>query len=936
MADHQTILFGSNAPFVEGLYEDYLADPAAVPETWRQFFDGLRAGAPDVPHAGVQAAFAEFARQGAYRVVAAAPAPVAGMGAADLIASYRVLGHLKARFNPLEPNWVGDHPELTPEFHGLTAEDLGAPAAAGPFQGALRDVVGALERTYCGPIGFEFMHLPRVERLWMQERVEAWGGGQAHDATTRRRILAKMNAAEGLERYLHKRYVGQKRFSLEGGEALIPMIDLAIQRAGSTGVKEVVIGMAHRGRLNVLVNIMGKKASDLFMEFEGKKVVPAEIAGDVKYHMGFSSDVETPGGRVHLSLGFNPSHLELIDPVVEGSVRARQDRRGDEPGQTVLPVLIHGDAAVIGQGVVAETLNLSQLRGFKTGGTLHLVVNNQVGFSVSDPRDTRSSRYCTDIGKMIDCPAFHVNGDDPDASVFATLLALEYRQAFKKDVFIDLVCFRRHGHNEADEPRATQPQMYHVIDQHPGTRQVYAAKLEKDGVIREGEAQRLVDEYRDLLDAGARTVDASEVDHTTPGGAAWAEFAAPTPDLFAPVATGVAANRLVELGRRLTSLPEGFVAHKRIQAVLDDRKKMLEGAIPVDWGFAENLAYASLAADGHPVRITGQDVGRGTFFHRHAVIHDQRPHLSHVEKAYIPMQHLVANQARVDIIDSTLSEEAVLAFEYGYSSTEPRALVIWEAQYGDFANMAQAVIDQYIVAGEMKWQRLCGLVMLLPHGYEGQGPEHSSARLERYLALCAENNMQVVVPSSAAQIFHVMRRQIVRKVRKPLVVMSPKSLLRNKGAASQLDELSIGRFREVIGDPAKPADIERVVLCSGKVYYDLADARERYGKREVAIVRIEQLYPFPADQIRHELAKFIGARSVVWAQEEPANNGAWGVIRDELTACLAPGQELTFASRPRSSSPAVGYLSKHNEQQQALIDQALGGARVAEPSKANA
>ena len=934
MSDHQTILFGSNAPFVEGLYEDYLADPQAVPEGWRKFFDGLRDGAPDVPHAGVQAAFAELARNGSHRYVAAAPAPAASMGAADLIASYRVLGHLKARFNPLEPQWVGDHPELTPEFHGLSADDLAAPAAAGPFRGSLKDVTEALERTYCGPIGFEFMHLPRVERLWMQERVEAWGGGQAHDAATRRRILSKLNAAEGLERYLHKRYVGQKRFSLEGGEALIPMMDLAIQRGGITGVKEVIIGMAHRGRLNVLVNIMGKKASDLFMEFEGKKVVPAEIAGDVKYHMGFSSDVDTPGGKVHLSLGFNPSHLELIAPVVEGSVRARQDRRGDEAGTTVLPVLIHGDAAVIGQGVVAETLNLSQLRGFKTGGTLHLVVNNQVGFSVSDPRDTRTSRYCTDIGKMIDCPAFHVNGDDPDACVFATLLALEYRQVFKKDVFIDLVCFRRHGHNESDEPRATQPQMYQVIDQHPGTRALYAARLEQDAVIGAGEAQKLVDDYRDLLDAGARAVDASEVDHTTPGGAAWAEYVAPAPNLFAPVPTGVAAERLAEIGKRLTTLPEGFVAHKRIQAVLDDRKKMLAGALAVDWGFAENLAYGSLSVEGHPFRITGQDVGRGTFFHRHVILHDQRPDVSVLEKAYIPMEHLSPTQARVDIIDSTLSEEAVLAFEYGYSSTEPRALVIWEAQYGDFANMAQAVIDQYIVAGEVKWQRLCGLVMLLPHGYEGQGPEHSSARLERFLMLSAENNMQVVVPSSAAQIFHLLRRQIVRKVRKPLVVMSPKSMLRNKGAASPLADLVTGHFREVIGDETRPADVERVVLCSGKLYYDLVDAREKHGKRDVAIVRIEQLHPFPAEQTRHELAKFAGARAVVWAQEEPANNGAWSMIRDELSACLAPGQELTFASRPRSSSPAVGYMAKHTEQQQALIDQALGGARVAEPTKA--
>lgn len=934
MSDLQTILDGGNATYIEALYEDYLHDPASVSDTWRRFFDAQRNGAQDVPHSEVVHTFAELAKQPA-RVLIQAPAAAAPtQGHESWLEAFRTQGHLAAAFNPLQ---LPD-PVLTLEaaHYGIDEAALATPTAAGPFTGSLAEVAAKLRQTYCGPIGFEFTYLPSIERDWLQQRIEAWGGTQLPDAATRRRALARLTAAEGLERYLHKRYVGQKRFSLEGGEALIPMLDQAIQRAGAAGVKEVVIGMAHRGRLNVLINVMGKKPADLFAEFEGKKALPAELAGDVKYHMGFSSDVETPGGRVHLTLAFNPSHLELVDAVVEGSVRARLDRRKDESGASVLPVLIHGDAAVIGQGVVAETLNLSQLRGFKTGGTLHVVVNNQVGFSVSDPRDTRTSRYCTDIGKMIDAPAFHVNGDDPDACAFVMQLALDYRQTFGKDVFVDLVCFRRHGHNESDEPRATQPQMYHTIDAHPGTRQLYADRLLQNGLLREGEAQQMVDETRDLLDLGSRTIEATETDIRTDTAKPWAPFVAQAADLSAPVVTGVSLDRLHALGQKLVTTPDGFVLHKRISAILDDRKRMLAGELPVDWGFAENLAYASLLTEGNPVRISGQDSGRGTFFHRHAVLHDQRPGLTYLQKAYLPLANLGSEQARVDVIDSTLSEEAVLAFEYGYATAEPSALVVWEAQYGDFANGAQAVIDQFIAAGEVKWQRFCGVVLMLPHGYEGQGPEHSSARLERYLGLCADNNMQVVVPSTAAQMFHVLRRQVKRTARKPLVIMSPKSMLRLKSATSSLQDLAAGSFKEVIGDPQPPAYATRVVLCSGKLYHDLAEARAQRGLNDVALVRVEQLYPFPAREVAAELAKYPGAQTVVWAQEEPQNNGAWLIIRDDIQPLLASGQSLVYAGRSRSASPAVGSLARHQEQQTALIEQALVGTGAPVPATVHA
>ena len=917
-----TVMYGGNASFVEALYEDYLTDPLSVTPEWREYFEGIRGSGrgPEAVHSTIQRAFAELARNGRRHVVAAEPPSYARAGVTALINAYRSMGHLKAQFNPLGRPETRVA-ELEPQYYGLDEADLASQVSDGDLSGSLKEVLASLDQTYCGTIGFEYSYLPRIEREWLQRRIESAQARHAFDPATKRQILAKLNAAEGLERYLHKRYVGQKRFSLEGSDTLIPVIDQLIRRAGKQGVKEIVIGMAHRGRLNVLINILGKKPRDLFSEFEGKNVLPGDISGDVKYRLGFSSDMPTEGGLVHLALAFNPSHLEIIAPVVEGSVRARQDRHHDETHDQVLPVVIHGDAAVAGQGVVAETLNLSQLRGFTTGGTLHLVVNNQVGFSISNPQDARSSRYCTDIAKFIDAPVFHVNGDDPEAAVYAVQLAQDFRMAFHKDVFIDLVGFRRHGHNESDEPRATQPMMYRLVDMHPGTRGLYAEKLEREGLLTAAEIQAMVDQYRDDLDAGDRVAEPTETDTASPYASGWAKYVRGTANWRNPVPTGVALDRLKQVGERLTTLPEGFDAHKRVDAILKARRDMTAGNQPLDWGFAENLAYGTLVTEGYAVRLVGQDSGRGTFFHRHAAIHNQNADA--IVRTFVPLSHIEPSQARFDVYDSTLSELAVLGYEYGYSLVDPNTLVIWEAQYGDFANMAQPIIDQFISSTEAKWQRLSGLVMMLPHGYEGQGPEHSSARLERFLSLCAQQNMQVCVPSTPAQMFHMLRRQMLRDFRKPLIIMSPKSLLRHKVSTSALADLASGSFQLVIPDPRPTAGVDRVVLTSGKLYFELVEARDKAGLSNVAVIRIEQLYPFPEDEVRDELAKYPNAQ-VVWAQEEPSNNGAWLWIQDSLRACMSEGQTLDHSSRPRSSSPAVGYASKHAMQQEAVIGKALG------------
>ncbi len=778
-----------------------------------------------------------------------------------------------------------------------------------------------LQQTYCRTIGAEFTHITDSEqRHWFQHRLEGVRGRPVLSADVRSHLLERVTAAEGLEKYLGTKYPGTKRFGLEGGESLIPMLDELIQRSGSYGTKEIVIGMAHRGRLNVLVNTFGKNPRELFDEFEGKKKVELG-SGDVKYHQGFSSNVMTTGGEVHLAMAFNPSHLEIVSPVVEGSVRARQDRRNDSTGEKVLPISIHGDAAFAGQGVVLETFQMSQTRGFKTGGTVHIVINNQVGFTISNPLDARSTEYATDVAKMIQAPILHVNGDDPEAVLFVTQLAVDYRMQFKRDVVIDLVCYRRRGHNEADEPSGTQPLMYQQITKQRTTRELYAESLIKAGVVDDARVQAKVDEYRNALDNGLHVVKSLVKEPNKELFVDWRPYLGHT--WTARHDTSFDLKTLQELSAKLLEIPEGFVVQRQVAKIYEDRQKMQAGGLPINWGYAETMAYATLAFEGHPIRMTGQDIGRGTFSHRHAVLHNQKD-----ASTYIPLQHLYEGQPRFDLYDSFLSEEAVLAFEYGYSTTTPNALVIWEAQFGDFANGAQVVIDQFITSGEHKWGRLCGLTMLLPHGYEGQGPEHSSARLERYLQLCAEHNIQVCVPTTPAQIYHLLRRQVIRPLRKPLVVLTPKSLLRHKLAISTLEDLAEGSFQTVIPeiDTLDAAKVTRLILCSGKVYYDLLEKRRAEGREDIAIVRIEQLYPFPEDDLMEIIAPYTNLTHVVWCQEEPMNQGAWYSSQHHLRRSIGNHNKalgLEYAGRDASAAPACGYASMHAEQQEKLLQDAF-------------
>ncbi len=931
-------LFGGNAPYVEELYEAYLLNPGAVPDNWRAYFDAMQhvpavdgSDRPDVPHASVVASFAERAKQGPIRTVTASADAEMGrkrVAVTQLIAAYRFLGTQWANLDPLQRQERPNIPELEPAFYGFSDADMDivfniSNTYFGGETATLRDLLQALRDTYCRSIGAEFQYMTDpTQKRWMQERLESTRATGNFTREQKVHILDRLTAAEGLERYLHTKYVGQKRFSLEGGESFIASLDETIQRAGSNGIQEIVIGMAHRGRLNVLVNILGKMPHDLFAEFEGKHGDDLP-AGDVKYHQGFSSDISTPGGPVHLSLAFNPSHLEIVNPVVEGSVKARMDRRGDQKGAQVLPILVHGDAAFAGQGVVMETLNLAQTRGYGTGGTVHIVINNQIGFTTSDPRDSRSTLYCSDVVKMIEAPVLHVNGDDPEAVVFATQIALDFRMQFQKDIVVDIVCFRKLGHNEQDTPALTQPLMYKKIGQHPGTRKLYADKLATQGTIAADGGDSMVKDFRDAMDAGRRSVDPVISSFKNKYAVDWMPFL--NRKWTDAADTSVPAAELKRLSERITQVPEGFKVHPLVEKVLADRAAMGRGEINLDWGMGEHLAFASLVSSGYAVRITGQDAGRGTFTHRHSVLHDQNR-----EKwdagSYIPLQRVSDQQAPFVVIDSVLSEEAVLAFEYGYSTAEPNTLTIWEAQFGDFANGAQVVIDQFISSGEVKWGRASGLVMMLPHGYEGQGPEHSSARLERFLQLCADNNMQVVQPTTASQIFHLLRRQMIRLFRKPLVIMTPKSLLRNKDAGSPLSELVKGSFHTVLGEVDDSIDrkkVKRVLACSGKVYFDLVNARKERGASDVAIIRVEQLYPFPHKALSTELKSYPNFTELVWVQDEPQNQGAWFQIQHNIMENLSDGQKLAYAGRPASASPAVGYYDKHYAQQKSLIDTAF-------------
>ncbi len=929
---------GGNAVYVEELYELFLQDPNAVEEEWRNYFDKLPRveGVTinnDIPLSTVKEHF-ELLGKARLRPQ---PSTESYHGIATeyerkqvsvvrLISSYRQRGHQKANLDPLSLWQRPNVPDLDLNFHKLSQADFDTVFQTGVLyigkeEAALGEIHAALEKTYCHTIGAEFMHIVNTdERRWIQQRMDAVRSAPEYSVDVRKHLLERLSAAEGLEKYLGSKYPGTKRFGLEGGESLIPMMDEIIQRAGSYKVKEMVIGMAHRGRLNVLVNILGKNPADLFDEFEGKTVYVG--SADVKYHQGFSSNVMTSGGEIHLALAFNPSHLEIVSPVVEGSVRARQDRREDACGDAVVPIILHGDAAFAGQGVVMETFQMSQTRAYGTGGTVHIVVNNQIGFTTNIREDVRSTEYCTDIAKMVQAPIFHVNGDDPEAVLFVTQMAIDYRMQFKKDVVIDLICYRRRGHNEADEPSGTQPEMYDRIHRHPTTREIYAQRLVDEGVINKAEANILRDEYRSALDNGFHVAKSLVKEPNRDLFVDWKPYVGH--DWISECDTSYDLKQLQELAYRLNDIPPGFDLQRQVKKIYEDRMRMSAGASLVNWGFAETLAYATLLEEGYSIRITGQDVGRGTFSHRHAVLHHQKE-----GSVYAPLQNLSDDQPEMIIRDSILSEEAVLAFEYGYASTMPNALVVWEAQFGDFANGAQVVIDQFITSGEHKWGRLSGLMMLLPHGYEGQGPEHSSARLERFLQLSAEQNIQVCVPTTPAQVYHMIRRQLIRPTRKPLIVMSPKSLLRHKEAVSSLEELSEGHFYTVLGetdDTIKASKVTRVVLCSGKVYYELREKRKAENLQHTAIIRLEQLYPFPEEELYKVLESYNELREIVWCQEEPMNQGAWYSSQHHMRRVayrIDPKIYLNYAGREASAAAAAGYMALHLEQQENLLRAAL-------------
>jgi len=937
---NNSYLFGGNAPYVEEMYEKYLDNPGSVPDEWRSYFDALQhlpavdgSDTRDLAHAPVIQSFADLAKQGTTRVVQANADSELGRkrnAVQQLIAAYRNVGSRWADLDPLKRTERQPIPELEPSFYGLVDADYETIFnTSNTFFGrdtmSLRDLLNALRETYCGTIGAEYMYITdQTQKRWWQEKLESIRSKASLNTEQKTHLLERLTAAEGLERFLHTKYVGQKRFSLEGGESFIASMDELIQRAGEQGVQEIVIGMAHRGRLNVLVNTLGKVPKNLFAEFD--HTAPEDLAsGDVKYHQGFSSDVPTAGGPVHLSLAFNPSHLEIVNPVVEGSVRARMDRRHDPEGRQVLPVLVHGDAAFAGQGVVMETLALAETRGYHTGGTVHLVINNQIGFTTSDPRDSRSTLYCSDVVKMVEAPVLHVNGDDPEAVVLATRLALEFRTTFSKDVVVDIVCFRKLGHNEQDTPSITQPLMYSRIAAHPGTRQIYADRLAAQG-LGDTLGDDLVKSHRHALEEGRHTAELVLTNFKSAHAVDWAPYLnkpwTDQADTALPLAEW---NRLAE---RITTIPDSVTPHPLVRKVYQDRAAMGRGETAVDWGMGEHMAFASLVALGYPVRLSGEDCGRGTFSHRHSVIHDQKRETFDAG-SYVPLQNVAEGQAPFVVIDSILSEEAVLGFEYGYASNDPNTLVVWEAQFGDFANGAQVVIDQFIASGEVKWGRVNGITLMLPHGYEGQGPEHSSARLERFMQLSADANMQVVQPTTASQIFHVLRRQMIRPLRKPLIIFTPKSLLRHKNAGSPLSAFTDGSFLTVIpeSDPAvskQAAKVKRVICCSGKVYYDLVKKREELGVHNVAVVRVEQLYPFPHKAFAAELKRYSEATEVVWCQDEPQNQGAWFFVQHQIHENMAPGQKLAYAGRQASASPAVGYADVHQEQQKALLDQAFG------------
>lgn len=898
-------LSGGSMAYVDSLYEDYLANPQSVDKTWRDCFDNLpKANGSEISHQAVREYFLALASQ-KKQAVSVSSDDALELKINELKKAYRTHGHKEAKLDPLNIREGIPCLALRPESYGLSSEKV-------------KDIVAQLRSVYCRTLGAEYQYLNDPAMVeWIQGRLESSEFSEKFSDEIRMDLLESLTKSEGLEKYLGLKYVGQKRFSLEGGDVLLPMLETLVTCASDAKVKEVIIGMAHRGRLNTLVNLLGKSPEELFGEFEGKHA--DDITGDVKYHAGFSSHVETKKGDViHLVMGFNPSHLEIVGPVVEGSVRGRQHERNDSEREQVVPVVIHGDAAFAGQGVVMEMLNFSQTPGFRTGGTVRIIVNNQIGFTTSRPVDARSSWYCTDIAKMIDSPVFHVNADDPEMAVRVIKLAFDFRMRFKRDVVVDLVCYRRHGHNEADEPSMTQPMMYDIIRKKPTIRQEYADQLIHEGVLKSEQVNAMAEAYRNLLDKKESPVKIFAGAYEGRRSVDWSRYKNTTWDM--PVDTAVSPKILEQLEKSLLTFPQDFTLHPTIKKLFADYEKMRAGELPLTWGYAENLAYATLIHDNYRIRFSGQDCGRGTFVHRHAILHDFKN-----GKTYTPLQHISETPHVFCIYNSLLSEEAVLGFEYGYASSSPNTLVIWEAQFGDFANGAQVVIDQFLSSGEQKWRQLAGLVMLLPHGQEGQGPEHSSARLERYLQLCAQDNMQVCVPTTPAQIFHLMRRQMLRPYRKPLIIMSPKSLLRHRLAVSSLEDLSSGQFQLVIPeiDKITPKSVKKIILCTGKVYYELLQKRRDLDKKDIAILRIEQLYPFPHEALSAALSLYTSAKEIVWCQEEPQNQGAWHFVKEIIMEHMGNNQVLTYAGLQAYAAPAVGSAKLCSAQQEAFINEAL-------------
>ncbi len=917
-----------HAAYLETLYDTFLKNPEHLSEDWLDFFTNL----PKQPNSNGEISHIEIIKE--FKNFSRSKATPKNETTLDdkqgkvirLIQSYRNRGHLKAKLDPLGMMERREIEDLNIEFHGLSHSDLDRDFFTDTFTESnklsLRNIIKTLEEVYCGKIGIECNHiLDSEERRWFQKKFESKLTEYVFDDDEKVNIFERLNSADGLAKYLSAKYPGMKRFGIDGAEALVPLVESVIQNCGSIGASQICLGMAHRGRLNLLVNVLGKLPSELFSAFNEDFELEGASTGDVKYHLGFSSNFETPGGEVHVSLFNNPSHLEIVDPVVLGSVRARQDRIGDTDRTEVVPILLHGDASFSGQGVVMESLQMSQTRGFNVGGTIHIIVNNQIGFTTSNVNDSRSTDYSSDVAKIIQAPVIHVNGDDPEMVLNAAKIACKYRKRFKKDIVIDLFCYRRRGHNEADDPSATQPLMYQKISKHPSVLNQYEDYLINTGVLTPDIANKIKSDYRKSLEIGESVAKNLS---KNPNNELWFDWKPYLNIKWWPkVDTKFSAEKLHKLGKEICEIPDSFVLGNQAKKIFEERIKMNDGDIPVNWGYAESMAYASLLEEGYPIRITGQDVRRGTFSHRHACVFD-----SDSGMGFIPLKEIAEkNNTKFYIYDSLLSEEAVLAFEYGYSATWPSGLTIWEAQFGDFANGAQVVIDQFIVSAQHKWERLSGLVMLLPHGYEGQGPEHSSARIERFLQLCATENIQVCVPSSPKQIFHLLRRQVIRKMRTPLIVISPKSLLRNPKAVSSTKELINGTFECVIDDEIKKNEnVKKVIMCSGKVYYDLVNKRDKEKHDDIAIIRIEQLYPFPYDDLEEILTKYQNVEEYIWCQEEPSNQGAWFSHRHRIQRVLdrlGDGKEANLISRPPAAAPAVGLMKLHLQQQKDLINEAI-------------